>query len=222
MLELFLANRLDADKGWYCLLDIGGEYGGHYRLGSRGVGFERLRRRTTRATASASSSTKSLQIPPPPPPSLQLGQVSSHSQNRHTFERSDAIGDLVCSSFSYEIIFSWNHFQTFWSLFILYKQTFYKIYKVSELSGNFPDGLKSTILWGNSSDCLGTFQAVQKFSNLNGNFPDYPETFQIIWKLSRLSGNFPHYPETFQIVWNLPDFLVDPEMLSRWTVAPEI
>jgi len=106
---------------------------------------------------------------------------------------------------------------------------FQTVWKLSRLSGNFPDCPETfqtvrklpvcpetfqtvrtlSRLFGNFPDCPITsrlsdnFQTVGKLSRLSGNFPDCPETFQALRKLSILSGNFLHSPETFQSVWKL-------------------
>ena len=100
------------------------------------------------------------------------------------------------------------------------------VWKLSELSGKFPDYLETfQTVWKlsrpskNFPRCPETFNTVWKLStlvhssaqlvfrvNFMGNLVNERKTFRTsktVWKLSRLSGNFPHCQENFQTIWKL-------------------
>ena len=64
----------------------------------------------------------------------------------------------------------------------------------------FPDFWKLSRLSGNFPDCPETFQTVRKLSRLSGSSPDCPEAFQTVRKSSRLSGNFSDSLETYSLL----------------------
>ena len=68
--------------------------------------------------------------------------------------------------------------------------SFLTIWKVSRLSGKFPDDLES--LW-----------MVWIFSGWSGKFPDNLKNFRIDWKVSGWSGKFLDSLESFQVAWKV-------------------
>ena len=77
-------------------------------------------------------------------------------------------------------------FKTVRKLFILL-ETFQTVWKLSTLSGNFPDWLETF------QTHLTTFLTLWKLSRFSRNIPDCQETFQTLRKLSRLLGSFPNF-----------------------------
>ena len=77
-------------------------------------------------------------------------------------------------------------FKTVRKLFILL-ETFQTVWKLSTLSGNFPDWLETF------QTHLTTFLTLWKLSRFSRNIPDCKETFQTLRKLSRLLGSFPDF-----------------------------
>ena len=67
--------------------------------------------------------------------------------------------------------------------FSYYLDSFHIDWKVSGLSGNFPD-------------CLECFRIVRKGVLLSGKFPYYLASSHIVWKVFGLSGTFPDCPES--------------------------
>ena len=84
------------------------------------------------------------------------------------------------------------------------------VWKVSKLSGKFPDGLGSFLLvwvfsgwFGNFLDNLKTFWIVWIFFGWSGKLPDSLERLQIVWIFSGCSVKFPDSLENFKIAWKV-------------------
>ena len=66
-------------------------------------------------------------------------------------------------------------------------ESFWIVWKVSGLSGEF-------------EDCLENFWIIRTVCRLSRQFLDCPESFWIIWTVSRLSRQFLDCPESFWII----------------------
>ena len=99
------------------------------------------------------------------------------------------------------------------------------IRKSSQISGNLPCFLKSSILSRSFPFYSGTFQTVWKFSRLSRNIEGCVKIFQTVRKFSRLSRNLSDCPKhfsdcpeifhTFQKFSRLSRYLLDcPELFK--------